>query len=150
MTIKAIETYYNRYSFRSRLEARWAVFFDAIKVGWAYEPTNFRTMAGPYLPDFQLINDSNKVFVEIKPGWPSAQEQNRCIGLAQLQRDAIIFFCCGSPGAETIMPVVFREEYQTHMLSTWNDGNHSFWMKLIQCDEMAVTLAYHQASTAEF
>ena len=27
--IKAIETYYKGYRFRSRLEARWAVFFDA-------------------------------------------------------------------------------------------------------------------------
>ena len=26
--IKAIETYYKGYRFRSRLEARWAVFFD--------------------------------------------------------------------------------------------------------------------------
>ena len=28
MEIKAIETIYNGYKFRSRLEARWAVFFD--------------------------------------------------------------------------------------------------------------------------
>ena len=28
--IKAIETVYNGYRFRSRLEARWAVFFDAL------------------------------------------------------------------------------------------------------------------------
>lgn len=28
MTIKAIDTIYKGYKFRSRLEARWAVFFD--------------------------------------------------------------------------------------------------------------------------
>jgi hypothetical protein len=28
--IKAIETSYKGYRFRSRLEARWAVFFDAL------------------------------------------------------------------------------------------------------------------------
>ena len=33
--MKAIETEYNCYKFRSRLEARWAVFFDAL--GWEYE-----------------------------------------------------------------------------------------------------------------
>ena len=33
--IKAIETEYNGYKFRSRLEARWAVFFDALGVGKA-------------------------------------------------------------------------------------------------------------------
>ena len=31
-TIKPIETVYNGYRFRSRLEARWAVFFDALGI----------------------------------------------------------------------------------------------------------------------
>ena len=30
--MKAIETEYNGYRFRSRLEARWAVFFDALGI----------------------------------------------------------------------------------------------------------------------
>ena len=30
--IKAIDTVYNGYKFRSRLEARWAVFFDEIGI----------------------------------------------------------------------------------------------------------------------
>ena len=34
--IKAIETYYKGYRFRSRLEARWAVFFDAACVEYEY------------------------------------------------------------------------------------------------------------------
>ena len=32
--IKAIETSYKGYLFRSRLEARWAVFFDALGLVW--------------------------------------------------------------------------------------------------------------------
>lgn len=36
--IKPIETIYNGYRFRSRLEARWAVFFDALGVEYQYEP----------------------------------------------------------------------------------------------------------------
>lgn len=39
--IKAIETEYKGYRFRSRLEARWAVFFDALGVEWVYEPEGF-------------------------------------------------------------------------------------------------------------
>ena len=35
MSIKAIETKYNGFRFRSRLEARWAIFFDSI--GLKYE-----------------------------------------------------------------------------------------------------------------
>lgn len=36
--IKAKETEYNGYRFRSRLEARWAVFFDVLGIKYEYEP----------------------------------------------------------------------------------------------------------------
>ena len=38
---KAIETIYNGFRFRSRLEARWAVFFDNLSVKYRYEPEGF-------------------------------------------------------------------------------------------------------------
>ena len=62
--IKAIETYYKGYRFRSRLEARWAVFFDALGVRYEYEPEGYYTQYGGYLPDFYLPGSS--CFVEIK------------------------------------------------------------------------------------
>lgn len=53
--IKAIETVYNGYRFRSRLEARWAVFFDALGVKYEYEPEGFELPSGQwYLPDFRV------------------------------------------------------------------------------------------------
>ena len=55
MDIKPIETYYNGYRFRSRLEARWAVFFDALGVKYEYEPEGFKLPSGRmYLPDFRV------------------------------------------------------------------------------------------------
>ena len=54
-TIKPIETYYNGFRFRSRLEARWAVFFDALGVEYEYEPEGFELPSGArYLPDFRV------------------------------------------------------------------------------------------------
>ncbi|MFB7440204.1 hypothetical protein ACFC01_17905 [Streptomyces mirabilis] len=54
--IKAIETRYAGCRFRSRLEARWAVFFDQLGITWEYEPQGY--IVGPervpYLPDFWL------------------------------------------------------------------------------------------------
>lgn len=72
MTIKAIETSYKGYRFRSRLEARWAVFFDALGASWEYEPEGFETAAGWYLPDFRLYFQNPKgaavpVYVEVRP-----------------------------------------------------------------------------------
>ena len=53
--IQAIETIYKGYRFRSRLEARWAVFFDAMGVKWEYEPQGYVLDDGTaYLPDFYL------------------------------------------------------------------------------------------------
>lgn len=63
--IKAIETYYSGYRFRSRLEAKWAVFFDEIGVKYEYEPQGFDLGNGlRYLPDFYLPQFS--YFVEVK------------------------------------------------------------------------------------
>lgn len=80
--IKAIETVYNGHRFRSRLEARWAVFFDAIGIKYEYEPEGFSLDYGiQYLPDFALKNvhwrgegpgeyytgkPGNPVYVEVK------------------------------------------------------------------------------------
>ncbi len=63
--IKAIETEYNGYKFRSRLEARWAVFFDALGIQYHYEPEGFDLDGVYYLPDFYL--DDYKIYIEIKP-----------------------------------------------------------------------------------
>jgi len=65
MTIKAIETQYNGYRFRSRLEARWAVFFDAMGLEWTYEPEGFDLAGVPYLPDFYIKTWG--CYAEIKP-----------------------------------------------------------------------------------
>lgn len=64
--IQAIETSYKGYRFRSRLEARWAVFFDALDVLWEYENEGYDLgKDGWYLPDFWI---ANTWYVEIKPG----------------------------------------------------------------------------------
>ena len=69
--VKAIETVYRGYRFRSRLEARWAVFFDAIGAEWEYEPEGFVLSDGTkYLPDFLLHNvygrGASEIYIEIK------------------------------------------------------------------------------------
>lgn len=65
-SINAIETTYAGCRFRSRLEARWAVFFDALDLAWEYEPQGY--VVGPeklpYLPDFWLSDI--KVWIEVK------------------------------------------------------------------------------------
>ena len=66
--IQAIETTYNGYRFRSRLEARWAVFFDSLGVRCEYEQEGFRLGKNRdvfYLPDFYV--PEWRKYIEIKP-----------------------------------------------------------------------------------
>jgi len=63
--IKPIETGYKGYLFRSRLEARWAVFFDTLGLEWVYEAEGFEFENGTrYLPDFWL--PQVKMWAEVK------------------------------------------------------------------------------------
>jgi hypothetical protein len=68
MAMKPIETRYQGCRFRSRLEARWAVFFDALKIEWQYEAEGFVLEDGTrYLPDFFLPKFDQGLWVEVKP-----------------------------------------------------------------------------------
>lgn len=81
--IQALETAYNNYRFRSRLEARWAVFFDALHIAYEYEPEGYKLKDGSmYLPDFRLQNVGLRsrvgpLWLEVKPTMPSEQEERK-------------------------------------------------------------------------
>jgi hypothetical protein len=70
VAIKAIQTEYQGHLFRSRLEARWAVFFDALSIGWHYEEQGFELPSGRYLPDFRIdggaLLGTSDLWVEVK------------------------------------------------------------------------------------
>lgn len=70
--VKAIETQYAGCRFRSRLEARWAVFFDTIGIDWQYEPEGYELADGRrYLPDFYLPRIG---WYEVKGAYPTDAE----------------------------------------------------------------------------
>lgn len=72
--IRAIETRYKGYRFRSRLEARWAVFFDHIQLPWTYELEGYDLGEhGWYLPDFFLPTLGGGTWVEVKPEGTTTQ-----------------------------------------------------------------------------
>jgi len=104
MTIKPIETKYNGYRFRSRLEARWAVFLDEIGVAYDYEPEGFDIDGVWYLPDFLLTELD--VWFEVKGQEPGDEEWEKIIALSrhylvivavgQCGMEATHFYLCGN------------------------------------------------------
>lgn len=80
--ISPIQTQYQGYRFRNRLEARWAVLLDALGETWDYEDEGFNlSHSGRYLPDFlttlKSTNFEGKVWIEVKGSHPTAEEINK-------------------------------------------------------------------------
>ena len=91
MTIQAIETAYRGRRFRSRIEARWAVFFDALGIEWEYEKEGYDLGGTRYLPDFWL--PGLRFWVEIKGEHPSEDESVKARLLAEAtKRPVYVFF----------------------------------------------------------
>jgi len=95
-TIQAIETIYDGYRFRSRLEARWAVFFHEAGIPYVYEPEGFNLDGHIYyLPDFYLPWFS--AYVEIKPNYIDKIKEKEAKDKLELLyfttvKEAMIFF----------------------------------------------------------
>lgn len=128
--LKAIPTVYGGFRFRSRLEARWARFFDLLNLPWDYEVQGYDLgSAGCYLPDFVLGHDRVDAYVEIKPRPPISHEaKGKLYELAE-----------GSG-----FPVLlFRGDPVAHELSVWEVGIGAYCqnaklMDCRKCDGIAV------------
>jgi hypothetical protein len=93
-TLQPLETLYQGVKFRSRLEARWAVFYDNIEMPWFYEPEGYKLKNGVcYLPDFYL--PVLKSFVEIKgekPMYRDGPAQQKCAMLSKQTHKTVYLF----------------------------------------------------------
>ena len=98
--IKAVETVYKGYRFRSRLEARWAIFFDTLGLKWEYEVDGYDLgKLGWYLPDFRVYGllDS-PIWFEIKPIRPTNIELAKLGALGDIVQQKYAFLV-GTPYA---------------------------------------------------
>ena len=129
--IKAIETVYKGYRFRSRLEARWAVFFDALGVKWEYEKEGFDLgEAGWYLPDFWLPD--LKVWAEIKPSPESKDGFEKAYTLSAKSKGAVLIIR-GDPGPpEDVYPNACPFNMVMFLGESWDIyGNNSAWVSVL-------------------
>lgn len=126
--IKPIPTIYSGIHFRSKLEAQWAKFFDAMKIKWIYEPEGYQLSDGTwYLPDFYLPD--SKQWFEVK-GVMSNKDMSKISLLAKdSQKDVVV----GLPGGEFYMyscyfddTVVLMSKGETYINECLECGKKSF------------------------
>ena len=119
MTARVIPTTYAGTRFRSRLEARWAVFFDLLGIYWEYEPEAYLLADGRgYAPDFLLPRFNGGVVAEVKP------EGDAFDKAWALARDGHgIWLCEGPPG------------FRAYTFAQGDDGEVERWTVLPLYDQ---------------
>jgi hypothetical protein len=131
--IKAIETHYRGHRFRSRLEARWAVFFDAAGIPWEYEPQGYVVDGVPYLPDFLLYKETDRaMWFEVKGVFPTSAEVEKAAGLAAGTGILTVLYFAGveppGVGLSRITEATFMEPAPSG--PTWEWDDREGWIQL--------------------
>lgn len=130
--LEPIGTIYDCHRFRSRLEARWAVFFKKLGIKYEYEKEGFNLDGNWYLPDFWLPNQ--QCWIEIKGEEPTAEEIEIASKLAH-HSGYIVYIFFGQieiPGADNENDGAYL--YDSLELS----DNCQFWCECPKCGELGI------------
>jgi hypothetical protein len=110
--INPIETVYKGFRFRSRLEARWAVFLDTLNFKFVYEPDGYDLDGTWYLPDFWVPDW--KAFLEIKPQQPTKEQMDKCQSLSTLTSYQVLLLA-GQPWIDEYTVFLFVPELSNQL-----------------------------------
>lgn len=162
--MQPIETRYKGYRFRSRLEARWAVFFEAMGVKWEYEKEGFNLDGVRYLPDFWI--NSWQAWIEIKPEVFEQQSRGHdlCIALSKAQPGRDVLLLSGSPWPDEHSVIVCNSGFTKRVgeLMEINQWSHQFvglavstpgetdWYPIASYDQPMLDTAFYAARSARF
>lgn len=118
-------TWYNNYFFRSKLEAKWAVFFDLMKIKWSYEPEQFTCDDGSqytpdfYLPEVFLRDEKRGLYLEIKPS-SYRSERTYLDRITSALKDSQLVLLVGDP-IDAIIDVHLYENHNEQLCPPWDN-----------------------------
>lgn len=147
MTRNGIPTRRAGVQFRSRLEARWSLFFDLLGWPWEYEPLDL----DGYIPDFVVLFPFAPLLIEVKPALSIAElhEWTPKIEDSGWQHDALIVgarLFASEYAGDGIAAGVLSQRGGTPNLSSDLVPHHE-WMwdggDLIRCSECTKPSVYH-------
>lgn len=130
--MKSIETKWKGWRFRSRTEARWAVFLEAAGISFEYEPEGVILPSGPYLPDFVLRGFSlpdgaepQDVWLEVKGTDPTEAERQKCSELAEASGCPVLLAIGAPDFSEQIL--LFDDDISAFTSALKPDPDVVFW-----------------------
>ena len=115
--MKAIQTYYKGYKFRSRLEARYAVMFESMGLTWMYEPEGFILKSGKYyLPDFYIKEIDS--YIEVKPFYQKKEHDALMLDFYKSTMKTLMIFDSHF--------LKYGAYYVPNLDHKWSQGNKSY------------------------
>ena len=148
-----IDTSYKGYWFRSRLEARWAVFFDNMGWDWVYEHEGFKLPSGYYLPDFYF--PELNLWAEVKPTELNELDFTRCKELSERMKksehgvDVLLMegssidckafrtIINGNLSVKVLLVHISEQHYPFFVSDTYHPNRHYFMDETIKSIEKA-------------
>ncbi len=121
-----LPTTYNGINFRSRLEARWAVFYDSLRIRYQYEPARLAVVPYGYTPDFLLpLQDrfDRVLWIEVKPSDYESSDIDKPDALA----------CPDIPVAFIHEPFVPKDDFAASVHSIYFGGSCDYDHGFCQC-----------------
>jgi hypothetical protein len=104
-------TIYKCTVFKSKLEAEWAKYFEALGYSWEYEPAKFKLYPQgsgrskeTYTPDFRVCKNNQYFWCEVKADLCSARQtqQDACVKFSN-SGYGILYLCYGEPNKDHII-----------------------------------------------
>ena len=144
---RAIETAYAGCRFRSRTEARWAVFFDAMGFPWEYEKEGYELPSGRYLPDFYvggMLAGFPYIWLEIK-GKPPTEKELKLLAELAAHTNIIACMAVGIPGTAKFIGILAGENNTFSTLF-----NKEFELSGYGCDHFQKAIKAARSARFEF
>jgi len=148
-TKQAQRVLYKGYCFRSRLETRWALFFEFLGIDYLYECKKFSLPDGRiYTPDFYL--PKMFVWIEIKPLYPTEEEREKAQTLSRVLstmsnqpwRVLLIYGDCEPPFIKKHHPGAMAIEFFSDKLPE----EPCIWVQCSECHRMDVIRRGHHVN----
>lgn len=133
--VKAIETVFRGNRFRSRIEARWAVFYTEMGIRYEYEREGFDLgEAGLYLPDFWLPDLG--FWVEIKGTKMTDAEEAKVSALADAADQRVYVFTGDIPVFDGGYQLDSEQAGEVYVKNGWD--NVQLWCECWSCGSLGI------------